>query len=90
MRTLKIAVIVMGVMIVGGVATLGVLLFQRAAGPVAAVGEVVLDEAEGTRIAGSTAVGEKVVLQLQGGGPDRVVVVDVRTGRVSARITLKK
>ena len=90
MRTLKIAVIVMGVMIVGGVATLGVLLFQRVAGPVAAVGEVVLDEAEGTRIAGSTAVGEKVVLQLQGGGPDRVVVVDVRTGRVSARIVLKK
>ncbi len=90
MRTLKIAVIVMGVMIVGGVATLGVLLFQRVAGPVAAVGAVVLDEAEGTRIAGSTAVGEKVLLQLQGGGPDRVVVVDLRTGRVSARIALKR
>ena len=90
MAVLKVAVVVMAVMIVAGVTTLGFLLVQRVNAPSAAAGDVLLDEPAGTRIAASTAVDGKLVLQLQGGGPDRAVVVDLRTGRVTGRIGLKK
>ena len=91
MRTLKAAVIIMGVMIVGGVVTLGVLIAQRTFGAGAAgVSEALLDEAEGTRIVGASLQGDRVALTLQGGGADRVVVVDLRTGKPVGRIALKR
>ena len=41
---------------------------------------VVLDEPVGTRIAGATAgTVDRLALQLQGGGPDRVVLIDTRS-----------
>ena len=97
MRALMVLVVVMGVMIVGGVATLAVLLAKRmGAAPVAigappeAIGAVTLDEPEGTRIVAALPGGEHIVVQLQGGGPDRVAVVDARSGRVVGRIGLAK
>jgi len=50
----------------------------------------VLDEPEGTHIAGVSLATDRVAVQLQGGGADRVVVVDTRAGRVVARIGLAK
>ena len=90
MRGLKAAVIVMAVLIVAGVTTLAIVLVQRVSAPAPAVGDVVLDEPEGTRIVATAALADRVVMQLQGGGPDRVVVVDLRSGRVTGRIGLKK
>lgn len=85
MRALKVAVVLMGVLIVAGVTTIAIVITQRAlAPPPPLAGPAVLDEPAGTRIAGMAALPDRVVLQLQGGGPDRVVAVDVRTGRVSA------
>jgi len=85
---LKVVVIAMGVLIVAGVGVLVVALTQRmssASGPIASV---LLDEPAGTRIAGTAALPDRLVVQLQGGGPDRIVVVDTKAGRVLGRVGL--
>ncbi len=93
MRALMVAVIVMGVLIVGGVATIVVTIVSRMAGPAAsgsAATQALLDEPAGSHIAGISVAPDRVAVQLQGGGPDRVVVVDTRAGRVTARIGLAR
>ncbi len=103
MQALKVATIVMAVLIVLGTVTLLVLLARRSAGPSAAVPSApavvavpvgaaafsaTLAEPEGTRIAGVSEGGDRLVVQLQGGGPDRVVLVDPHTGVVVGRVGL--
>lgn len=94
MRGLKIATIVMGVLIVVGTVGMIVGLVLRRPSPAAVVGDLpavvtaVLQEPAGTRIAGIAAVRDRLALQLQGGGGDRVVLIDPRTGAVAGRITL--
>lgn len=92
MRALKAAVIVMGLLIVAGVATLATLLAQRVMVPAGSsiAATSVLDEPAGTRIAGLSALPDRVALLLQGGGPDRVVLVDPRNGRVVGRVALSR
>lgn len=90
MGGLKVAVVVMGVLIIAGTVTLVVLLTTRMSGGGGAVASAVLDEPIGTRIAGTSAAPDRLALQLQGGGPDRVVVVDTRTGRVLGRVALSR
>ncbi|HVZ07368.1 MAG TPA: hypothetical protein VHC04_05590 [Rhodopila sp.] len=99
MRALKIAVIVMGVLIILGTGGLLVGIMRKAGAPtqplvpVAAlpVGfNAVLPEPEGTRIAGIAAVADRLAVQLQGGGADRVVLVDPRTGVTAGRISLAR
>jgi Family of unknown function (DUF6476) len=92
MRALQALVIVMGVLIVAGVATIAVVIVHRLSGPGAVAGGVraVLDEPAGTRIAGVSAAADRIALQLQGGGPDRVLVLDTRTGQVLARAALAR
>jgi hypothetical protein len=93
MRFLKVLVIAMGVLIVVATTVLVVLIAHRLGGapvgrPVAAA-SVLLDEPAGTRIVGIAAVGERLAVQLQGGGADRVVLVDPRDGEVVGRIGLQ-
>ena len=90
MQALKVLVGVMGVMIVAGVIGLGVVMTRRLTAVPPTLGSVTLDEPAGTRIAGAVAGGDNIVLLLQGGGPDRVAVVELRTGRVVGRIGLAK
>lgn len=100
MRGLKVLVVVMGVMIVAGTATLGVVIVRRlggvAAGTSAGSGAgaamaAVLDEPAGTRIAGVAGAGERFVVTLSGGGvPDRAVLVDARSGAVVGRLGLAR
>jgi hypothetical protein len=49
---------------------------------------VLLDEPAGTHIAGIVAVRDRLAVQLQGGGVDRVVLIDAATGTVAGRISL--
>ena len=80
MQGLKIAVIVMSVLIVAGVAVIGVTIARRvyvAPGPLA---EMLLDEPAGTHIVAVSGPPQQLLVQLQGGGPDRVVMVDMRDG----------
>lgn len=89
MRALMVLVVAMGVLIVAGVAGLIAVVTSRMAsqrGPAAAM---VLDEPAGTRIAGVAPLGDSLALQLQGGGADRVVVVDPH-GRVTRRLGLAR
>jgi hypothetical protein len=99
MRALKIATIVMGVLIVAGTMALVIGVARRAgvvpvagapAGGVSwpASAAVLLDEPAGTRIAGIVAVRDRLAVQLQGGGVDRVVLIDAATGTVAGRISL--
>jgi len=95
-RALKVAVIVMGVLIVVGTVTLGVLIARRVAplaggGPAASTPfDTVLDEPAGTRILQIIAVQDRLALHLQGGGPDRVMLIDPRTGGRSGAILLAR
>lgn len=89
MRGLKAAVIIMGVLIVAGVAVLVVLLAQRVVGA-APSANAMLDEPPGTHIVNASTSGDRILLQLQGGGPDRVVVLDLRSGHVLGRAALTR
>ena len=90
-RALKIAVVVMGIMIVVGTVLLGVVASRRLGGAVAggaATGTLMLDEPAGTRIVSIASAGERLAVHVTGGGPDRVLLVDPArltvTGRISA------
>jgi hypothetical protein len=93
MRALKAATIIMGVLILAGTAVLIATIVKRASAPApvasaAAPFAVKLEEPAGTRITGVTAPGDLLALALAGGGPDRVVLLDPRSGRVAGRIAI--
>ena len=96
MRGLMTAVIGMGVLILVGVTVLVVLMVQRMSSPpppnVSAVTmastTTLTDEPAGTHIAALSLSGDRLALQLMGGGPDRVVILDAKTGRIVAKTGL--
>jgi hypothetical protein len=90
MRFLKVLTIGMGVLIVVATTVLVILIARRigGVGPGPASVAVLLDEPAGTRIAGIASAGDRLAVRLQGGGSDRVVLVDPRTGAVAGRIGL--
>jgi hypothetical protein len=95
MRALKVAVVVMGVLIVVGTMGLVVGIARRSAAPsvvsaAAWAASVVLDEPAGTRIVGIAVVRDRLAVQLQGGGADRVVLIDPASGAVAGRISLAR
>ena len=90
MRALKAAVVIMGVLIVAGVVGLGVALTQRLSGQAGTNASVVLDEPAGSRIVGASVSPDRMAVQVQGGGPDRVVMVDTKAGRVLGRVSLAR
>ena len=99
MQALKVVTIVMGVMIVAGTGVLIAVIAHRIASPHHGCGgkrrwstpfSLVLDEPAGTRIVGVAAAGDRLAVHLQGGGADRVVLVDPRSGAVAGRITLAR
>lgn len=90
MRALKVAVVVMGVLIVLGVVGLGFALTRVVFGSPPPVAAITLEEPAGTRIAGVSTLPDRLAVQLAGGGPDRVVMLDPRSGRVIARVGLSR
>ena len=90
MRWLMGAVIFMGVLIVAGLATIAVVITSRMSGSSGGIASAVLDEPAGTRIVGASLSPDRLAVQLQGGGPDRVVVVDTKAGRVLGRVALAR
>jgi Family of unknown function (DUF6476) len=91
MRFLKVLTIGMGVLILVATTVLVVVIARRigGAGTPATALAVLLDEPAGTRIAAIASAGDRLAVQLQGGGADRVVLVDPRTGAVAGRIGLR-
>jgi hypothetical protein len=92
MRALEGLVIGLGVVIVAMVVTIVVTLVHRhgiAPAPPAAAAAVSLDEPAGTRIGAVSALGDRLAVLLQGGGPDRLVFLDAG-GRVVGRVALRR
>jgi hypothetical protein len=93
MRALKFLVGAMGVLIVVGTTALVVIIGKRIAAPAAPLGPAItatLAEPPGSGIAAISATPDRTLLLLKGGGPDRVVALDPRTGAVLGTITLKQ
>ena len=82
MRALQALVIVMGVLIVAGMATIAITLVHRSGTPSGPLPDLVLSEPPGTQIAAVSAFGARLAVLLRGGGADRVVIVDARGGIV--------
>src|SRR5271165_3855032 len=89
-RAMLALVIGMGVLMVAGVATGAVTIIHRTMGPAALTTDLVLDEPVGTHIAGISSAGDRLAVLLQGGGADRVVLVDAGHGRVAGRVLLRR
>lgn len=91
MRLLKAITVGMGLLIVVATTVLVVVIANRLGGagrastPIA----LVLDEPSGTRIAGIAGAGDRLAALLQGGGADRIVLIDPRTGAVAGRVELR-
>ena len=91
MRFLKVLTIGMGVLIVVATTVLVVVIARRIGGAGrrrrrrgGAAGRARGDADRGDRLGG-----DRLAVQLQGGGADRVVLVDPRTGAVAGRIGLR-
>jgi hypothetical protein len=95
LRGLKIAAAVMGVLIVLGTVGLAVAVMRRAGSPTQPISTALppvvaamLQEPDGTQIAGIAALADRLAVQLKGGGADRIVLIDPRTGALAGRISL--
>jgi len=91
MRLLMAVTIGMGVLILLGTTVVILTIAHRMTGPRARTHGTVslrLDEPAGTRIGGIAGAGDRVAVELQGGGTDRIVLIDPDTGAVTGRITL--
>ena len=89
MRAMMTVVVVMGVLIVVGVVTLGVTITRRLAAP-APLATLLLDEPAETRMGSVSLAGDRLAVLLLGGGPDRVVLLDARSGKLIGRIGLAR
>ena len=96
MKAVKLAVLVMGVLILLGTAVIIGTVIRRATSgaPAAAIGGLpfvaLLDEPAGTAIAGIVPAQDRLAVHLRGGGPDRVLMVDPATGAVTGRLSLTR
>ena len=91
MRALKILVVVMGVLIIGGTLALGIVLVKRTnAGSTPIVQDMVLDQPAGTRILGISSAEGSLALLVQRPDGERVLLVDPRRGRITGEIRLKQ
>ncbi|MBV9786044.1 MAG: hypothetical protein JO264_19760 [Acidisphaera sp.] len=90
MRALQIATVVMGVLIVAGTIGLFVVIGHRITARGTPGATLVLDEPAGTRIAAASISGDRLVVQLAGGGPDRVVLLDPHALRVLGHVSLAR
>ena len=91
LKVLKFITVLLGLLIVLGTTVVGVTIVRRMSEP-PAPGQVAatLDEPAGTRITAIVATQDRLALHLQGGGPDRVVLLDPRTGARTGSIALAR
>jgi hypothetical protein len=92
MRVVKIATVVMGIMILlGTVGLITAMLMRRPGSQVAPANlAVTLNEPPETRISGIAALSDRLAVLLQGGGADRVILVDPHTGAIAGRISVER
>lgn len=90
MRALKVLTIAMGIAIVVATAALAVLIARRLSAPVRPPSyTAALREQAGARIAGVAGLQDRLAVWIQGGGPDRILLLDPRSGDVTGTVTLQ-
>ena len=91
MRALKILVTVMGVLIVAGTVTLGVVLVQRmnAGGPAVAGDWLLEGQPAGSRITGLAAAEAGLAVLVQRPDGERILLLDSKRRRIVGEIRLK-
>ena len=93
MRAVKMATVAMGVLILLGTTVILVTIVKRTmsgpTGPDRAFAAM-LDEPAGTSIGGIAQVGDRLAVQLHGGGSDRVVLINPVSGAIVGRIGLAR
>ncbi len=100
MRALKLLVVVMGLLLVGGTAALIMAIINRAShraaapapAPVAARGfdRAVIDLPAGARVLGSDAVGDRLAVRIGlAEGGEALILIDPRTGARLGTIELR-
>ena len=95
-RTLLIVVIVLGILLVGGLAVVVGTIIKRLNDPAAAVeakskrsfGDIQTLVPAGSRIVGMQTTADKLVVQLSGPGGESLLIYDVRKGVELGRIKL--
>ena len=99
MKAVKLAVLVMGVLILLGTAVIiGTVIRRATSGAPAATAATtggapfvaLLDEPAGTAIAGIVPARDLLAVHLRGGGPDRVLLIDPATGATIGRLSLAR
>jgi hypothetical protein len=90
MRGLKIAVAVMSALILAGLVVVGVTVVRRLSTPAPGVVDVLLPEPAGTKIVGITTLPDRVAVLLQGGGPDRIRLLNPRTLQSEGEVRLRQ
>ena len=92
MGVVKVLAVLMGVLIIIGSTVVVVTIIKRSTDESSGASvAVVLDEPAGTRIGGIAALSGRLAVLLQGGsGPDRIVLVDPRTGTEAGTIALAR
>jgi hypothetical protein len=99
-RILKIAVIVMGVLLVGGFAFVLAAIVYQASHPAQdagaqrpATGEgarmIDLPTAPGANVAGLSLDGDRLAVQLEGPSGPEIAVIDLASGQIVAHVKLK-
>jgi hypothetical protein len=95
-RVLKFAVIVMGILLVGGFAfVMAAIVYQASRGGQSSVvpgGEPGATELQISKDANITAMsldGDRLALHLQSSAGPEIVVIDLKTGKTLARVKLK-
>ena len=97
-RVLKIAVIAMGILLVGGFAfVLAAIVYQASKGGQSAAGvgttpagiESELPVPQGATITAMSLDGDRLALHLDSAGGPEIVVLDLRSGAVVSRVKLK-
>lgn len=102
MRAIKGLVVFLGVLLLAGLGLLGYGLYSKApvkgtpsaasvtpaAAPVADFGQLAVPVPAGSRIEQMMVAGERVVLRLSGGGPERILVLDPGQGKVAGGFVL--
>lgn len=88
MRGLVFLVVMLGGLIVLGTGVVIVTVIHRLGAAPAPAADVVLQEPAGTRIAAASEAQGRVTAVLQGGGPDRIVVIDLASGKRLGRVAL--
>ncbi len=88
MQALKALVIVLGVMIVAGIAVIGVTIYHRATNPVnrpvpgPGFGKMALELPAGSRVVEMVAEDDRLILRLRlADGGRRILILDMATGK---------